>query len=424
MVKRFVLLALLMPVLGLHAQEQSSTQASSSVETGGLTCYKVEGGYNFIITSKAHARCVFKNKDALEAWYKGETGVGLGINLKWNAEQTLYFGVLSSTRAFVPEGDFLSGNYAGAGADVAVGVGLGAQVLIGGSDKTTGLQPAVATSKGVGVAAGLTYLNLESDPLNNARIATPSGEKFSQALYSAYFDQAYNDYHAPDYTASDHFSARALETTSGKVVPPSVAAEAELIAARERLTAALDGGGREFFPIESARAQVGFDCWAFRIAGGSEVAAIAECKDRFWRWQTPLEGEISNLVAAEMRRRVMMETRVWSIYFDTDSTELNNFAKAALSNLIDIIGVYNEAVVYVEGHTDRAGSKAYNIKLSDARAETVQRELIRGGVPQPWIAEQGYGKVEALQVSTNIHDGSNRRVDIRLVPIEVNTDKL
>ncbi len=418
MIKRMLLLGLLLPAMGLQAGEHGS------VETGGLTCYKVEGGYNYLVTSKALMRCVFKNSDALEAWYKGESGVKLGVSLKWDKQQTLHFAVLSSTSADVPEGDFLSGSYAGAGAEASLGVGIGARLLVGGSDKTTSLKPAIETSEGVGVAAGLTYLNLESDPLNNARIATPRGNRFNQALYSSYFDQAYNDYYSPDYAASDFFSVRALETTTADLVLPSVVTSGEPAAARPRLIEALEGGGREFFPVKSARAQVAFDCWSYRVSSGASAGAVGECKDRFWRWQTPLEGEVSKLVAAEMRKRLLMKARVWSIYFDTDSTELSDSSQVVVNDLVAIINLYKEAVVYVEGRTDRAGSKQYNLKLSDKRAQVVQRELIRAGIPREWISDLGYGEKEALEVSTNIHDGSNRRVDIRLVPITVDKSKL
>jgi len=418
MIKRMLLLGLMIPAVGLQAGEHGS------IETGGLTCYKVEGGYNYLVTSKALMRCVFKNSDALEAWYKGESGVKLGVSLKWDKQQTLHFAVLSSTSADVPEGDFLSGSYAGAGAEVSLGVGIGARLLVGGSDKTTSLKPAIETSEGIGVAAGLTYLDLESDPLNNARIATPRGTTFNQALYSSYFDQAYNDYYSPDYAASDHFAGRALETTAQDRVLPSAVTPEEPAAARLRLLEALDGGGRDFFPIKSARAQVAFDCWSYRVTSGAEAAAVNECKDRFWRWQTPLEGEVSKLVAAEMQRRLMMKPRRWSIYFDTDSTELSESSKVVVNDLIAIINVYTEAVVYVEGYTDRAGSKQYNLKLSDKRAQVVLQELIRAGIPREWISDLGYGKKEVLEISTNIHDGSNRRVDVRLVPITVDKTKL
>ena len=56
----------------------------------------------------------------------------------------------------------LAGKYGGAGGSAAVGVGAGAQVLVGGSNKAFALQPiALSASTGIGAAGGVTYLNLE-----------------------------------------------------------------------------------------------------------------------------------------------------------------------------------------------------------------------------------------------------------------------
>ena len=110
-----------------------ATESRADAELGTLTCSRIAGtGFNIIIYSKADVRCTFAGGGGSEQWYQGTTGVGLGIDLKWNVEQSIYFAVISRARSYAPEGDFLSGKYAGAKADVAVGVGAGAAILIGG----------------------------------------------------------------------------------------------------------------------------------------------------------------------------------------------------------------------------------------------------------------------------------------------------
>jgi len=55
----------------------------------------------------------------------------------------------------------LAGDYGGATAEATVGVGLGANVLVGGSDRTVALQPvSVQGQAGLNVAAGVTDLRL------------------------------------------------------------------------------------------------------------------------------------------------------------------------------------------------------------------------------------------------------------------------
>ena len=117
-------------------------------------CAREEGkGYNLLITSKSQVRCVFADNAGAEQWYLGETGVGIGVDLKWNKAQKIRYGILSSTTTYTPEGDFLNGKYGGAKAEVAAGVGLGAGVLLGGSNDTFSLQPSLETSTGVGWSA-------------------------------------------------------------------------------------------------------------------------------------------------------------------------------------------------------------------------------------------------------------------------------
>ncbi len=70
---------------------------------------------------------------------------------------------------FAPSSDVrpgaLQGDYAGATASATVGVGLGANVLVGGLDKSIALQPlSVEGNRGLNVAAGVGAISLTSAP--------------------------------------------------------------------------------------------------------------------------------------------------------------------------------------------------------------------------------------------------------------------
>jgi hypothetical protein len=57
---------------------------------------------------------------------------------------------------------FLSGTYAGASAEVTVGGGIGANVLVGGSNRTIQLQPlSIQQQNGINVAAGIAAIELQ-----------------------------------------------------------------------------------------------------------------------------------------------------------------------------------------------------------------------------------------------------------------------
>ena len=139
--------------------------ASAGDEAGGeigvLTCKTVPGSrINLLVHSTADIECAFRESDGSIEEYKGETGIGLGIDLQIAHDETLVFTVLA--KHFNPGSHQLAGHYVGAKARASAGVGGGAALLVGGSDDSIGLKPAVSHSTGAGVAAGLGYLYLEA----------------------------------------------------------------------------------------------------------------------------------------------------------------------------------------------------------------------------------------------------------------------
>ena len=86
-----------------------------------------------------------------------------GVDIGYTEGGVLVWGV------FAPSSDVragaLQGDYAGATASATVGVGLGANVLIGGLDKSIALQPvSVEGNRGLNVAAGIGAISLKSSP--------------------------------------------------------------------------------------------------------------------------------------------------------------------------------------------------------------------------------------------------------------------
>ncbi len=155
----FCLLAAIPWTAPAHETEVSS----KGTKVGVLTCTQVPNTrINLLLHSTADVKCTFvSTAGGSKEYYKGETGVGFGIDLQFKADEKLVFAVFS---ADFKEGTHqLAGKYGGAGASAAVGPGVGAHVLIGGNNRSISLQPAVTGSTGVGAAAGLTYLYLEPE---------------------------------------------------------------------------------------------------------------------------------------------------------------------------------------------------------------------------------------------------------------------
>jgi hypothetical protein len=135
-----------------HAQ-----QPMQRVQVGILEC---RGGASigFIVGSVTHLGCVLRVDGMPEDRYVAtirKVGVDIGIT----EESALAWGVFAPSVRLGP-GD-LSGNYAGVDGSAAVGVGVGGNALVGGSNNSIALQPlSVQGEVGLSVAAGLESLEL------------------------------------------------------------------------------------------------------------------------------------------------------------------------------------------------------------------------------------------------------------------------
>jgi hypothetical protein len=137
---------------GTHAQ-----QPAQRVQVGILEC---RGGASigFIVGSVTHLGCVLRVDGMPEDRYVA-TIRKVGLDLGITEESALAWGVFAPTSRLGP-GD-LSGNYAGVDGSAAIGVGVGGNVLVGGSNNSIALQPlSVQGQVGLSVAAGLESLEL------------------------------------------------------------------------------------------------------------------------------------------------------------------------------------------------------------------------------------------------------------------------
>jgi uncharacterized protein DUF992 len=124
---------------------------------GGLTC-DAAPRVGMIVGSVQHLRCVFNSDAAGRCSYSGSIGrVGLDVGVTGGGR--LVWAVFAPT-SHVGCGA-LRGSYVGASGSASIGVGLGANVLIGGSHRTISLQPlSVEGQLGVNLALGVSRLTL------------------------------------------------------------------------------------------------------------------------------------------------------------------------------------------------------------------------------------------------------------------------
>jgi hypothetical protein len=136
--------------------------AQEFVKTGALSC-DVSAGVGLILMQKQTLHCVFTStKGGPPDFYNGRIDE-FGVALSEVAQGHLIWAVFAPASG-VPHGA-LAGTYAGVGAEATVAVGLGANVLVGGTGRAFSLQPvSVEGQVGINVAAGITTVTLVSMP--------------------------------------------------------------------------------------------------------------------------------------------------------------------------------------------------------------------------------------------------------------------
>jgi hypothetical protein len=142
------------------AVSSAADAAPHGVRVGDLTC-NVASGWGFVFGSSKDLHCTYRGNGHFEH-YTGSISK-FGVDVGYTEGGVLVWGV------FAPTSDMrkgaLEGDYAGATAQATVGLGLGANVLVGGLDKSIALQPiSVEGTKGLNVAAGIGSISLKSAP--------------------------------------------------------------------------------------------------------------------------------------------------------------------------------------------------------------------------------------------------------------------
>lgn len=135
----------------------SLAQGSNRIKVGTLTC-DISGGIGVIITSKKSVACMFTPaQPGPREVYTGSISK-FGLDVGATAGGEMVWSVFApSNKTF----GALAGNYAGASAEATVGAGLGANVLVGGSNRTVALQPlSVQGQTGLNLAVGVSELAL------------------------------------------------------------------------------------------------------------------------------------------------------------------------------------------------------------------------------------------------------------------------
>ena len=103
------------------------------------------------------------------------------------------------------------------------------------------------------------------------------------------------------------------------------------------------------------------------------------------------------------------------VNFDFNSAKLRKGAFPVLDKAAEDLKGANYPHVKIDGYTDSIGKDAYNMKLSERRAESVKKYLTGKGVPADSLSTKGYGETHFIASNkTKAGRAENRRVELHV----------
>ncbi len=246
-------------------------------------------------------------------------------------------------------------------------------------------------------------------------------DAFKSALHKEYVSLANAEQREDDREDTIYFTNKAKDAGLGLDVLPQQLderkipghAKGQLAKARTSLINKLWNGGGELTPGPAARAQAMFDCWLQEQEEGDQPEHIRACRQAFQAalFDTKVHKKMAKMVKATVPAAPMPAPFV--VYFGSDSADITGSEMTKIKQAYADFRLRKPGKILVAGHTDSAGNKKYNMRLSRYRAAEVSNRLMELGVPRKILKWSRYGEIApVLDSGDNKHEGKNRRVTI------------
>ena len=152
------------------------------------------------------------------------------------------------------------------------------------------------------------------------------------------------------------------------------------------------------------------------VVGGTAGGLIGNKMDKQAR-------EISQAIpGAEVERvgeGIKLTLKEDAIRFDTNKSTLTSLAQANLDKLLPVLNEYADTNIQIYGYTDSVGKPAYNLTLSEKRAESVKNYLIAKGLASTRFKTTGLGIADPIATNETAEGRSqNRRVEFAIIANE------
>lgn len=188
----------------------------------------------------------------------------------------------------------------------------------------------------------------------------------------------------------------------------------------------IEEGKEETYMIKKIRAK-NAGKFLFALEQGNKYRLVAEC-DGYFNNQADISTE--NIITSDTLEQLLRLKKIPlksivldNIYYEFDKADLTTDAKMTLdTTILKILTENPKLIVEISSHTDSKGDDDYNMKLSQARAESVVNYLSDGGIDKKRLIAKGYGETLPIAENTN-SDGSdnpegrqiNRRTEFKVI---------
>jgi len=105
-----------------------------------------------------------------------------------------------------------------------------------------------------------------------------------------------------------------------------------------------------------------------------------------------------------------------NVQFESNSSELTSGSSESLDKVVNAMNEYDQLRIEIQAHTDNSGEAAYNLSLSEKRANSVRDYLIAKGVAANRMVVKGSGETQPI-ADNSTRDGraTNRRVELKVL---------
>jgi len=133
------------------------------------------------------------------------------------------------------------------------------------------------------------------------------------------------------------------------------------------------------------------------------------------------DQKVSATIALKPIEEIIVEDQIVlnPILFDLDKSNIKAQAAFELDKVVAVMNKYPEMVIAVGAHTDSRATDAYNLRLSEARAQSTVQYIISKGISGKRISGKGYGesqpKVSCGDNCSEADHQLNRRSEFTIV---------